>query len=102
MPRKRKTTAKEPTITVKAAPPPTIKPMATTIPIRCVWDSKLIVSADRTPSGTRYEFNTGQTRPVLEIDYQYLLDMRAKAPGCCGGAGGSPMQYQHYFESVEV
>jgi hypothetical protein len=93
MPRKRK--AKEPAITVKAAPPP-VEPLITQIPITCVWDSRLIVSADKTPSGTRYEFNTGQTKPVLETDYQ-LLDMRAKAPGCCGGAGGSPMQYQKYF-----
>jgi hypothetical protein len=60
------------------------------------------VGEDKTLSGTRYEFSTGEVKPVLEVDYQYLLDMRAKAPGCCGGAGGSPMQYQHYFESVEV
>jgi hypothetical protein len=103
MPRKRKAAKKDdPTITVKAAPPPTIEPLATTKSIRCIWDSRLIVGADKTPSGTRYDFNTDETQPVFEMDYQFLLDMRAKAPGCCGGAGGSKTNFQKYFEAVEV
>jgi hypothetical protein len=102
MPRKRKTKAKQPTITVKAAPPP-VAPTITQKRIRCIWDSKLIVGSNKTPTGTRYEFETDQIKPVNEDDYQYLLDMRAKAPGCCGGHGGSSIiNSQKYFEAVEV
>jgi hypothetical protein len=98
MPRKRKAKT-EPTITVKATPPP-VAPAITKIPIRCIWDSRLIVGADKTPTGTRYEFESDQIKSVNEEDYQFLLDMRAKAPGCCGGYGGSPMSTQKYFEEV--
>jgi hypothetical protein len=101
MPRKRKAKAKEPTITIKAAPPP-VALLVTQVPIRCIWDSRLIVSGDKTPTGKRYEFQTDQVKPVNEDDYQFLLDLRAKAPGCCGGHGGSPMNFQKYFEAVEV
>jgi hypothetical protein len=93
--------AKEPIITVKAAPPP-IAPPITQIKIRCIWDSRLIIGGDKTPTGTRYEFETDQIKLVNEDDYQFLLDMRAKAPGCCGGYGGSTMNSQKYFEIVEV
>jgi len=103
MPRKRKATAKakEPIITVRVAPPP-IAPLIIQIPIRCIWDSRLIVGADKTPTGTKYEFETNQIKSVNEDDYQFLLDMRAKAPGCCGGHGGSSINTQKYFEVVEV
>ncbi len=97
--RKPKAKAKaKPKITVKVAPP---VPQMVKVPIRCVWDSRLIIGGDKTPSGTRYEFNIGETKPVLEQDYQFLLDMRSRAPGCCGGAGGSSTHsIQKYFEEV--
>lgn len=101
MPRKpkAKSETKQPSITVKKAAPP-VAPLIVRVPIRCIWDSKLIIGTDKTPTGTRYEFETNQIKPVNEDDYQFLLEMRAKAPGCCGGAGGSPMNFQKYFEEV--
>lgn len=103
MPRKSKEgeAEKPPTITVSEAKPVEVKKM--TVPIRCVWDSRLIVGADKTPTGTRYEFMPGQELPVNEIDYEYLLSLEVKAPGCCGGYGGaSTIGRQRYFEAVEV
>ena len=103
MPRKHKvnTKATKPIITVKAAPPPVAPPIAH-VRIRCIWDSRLIVGGDKTPTGKRYEFEPDQIKPVNEDDYQFLLDLSARAPGCCGGYGGSPMGTQKYFEAVEV
>ena len=95
MPRKRK--GKEPTITVKVLPPPVV-PEVVEIRIRCIWDSRLIVGADKTPTGTRYGFETNQIKPVNEIDYQFLLDMKTRPFGCCGGT----IRPQKYFEKAEV
>lgn len=91
MPRKRK----EPSITVKPAPPP-IAPLITQIRIRCIWDSRLIVGADKTPTGTKYEFETDQIKPVNEDDYQFLLQMETRPFGCCGGT----IRPQRYFDEV--
>lgn len=89
----------KPKITIREAPP--MPPAPVKIPLRCIWDSRLIVGADKTPSGTRYEFNTGEVKPVLEQDYQYLLSLQVKTPGCCGGAGGSSIpSIQKYFDEV--
>jgi hypothetical protein len=92
MPRKRK--AKEPTITVKVAPP--VVPPITKIPIRCIWDSRLIVGADKTPTGTRYEFENNQIKPVNKDDYQFLLAMETRPFGCCGGT----IRPQKFFDEV--
>lgn len=94
MPRKRKKVA-EPTITVKAMPAP-VAPLITEIAIRCIYDSKLIVGGDKTPTGKQYEFKTDQIKPVNEDDYQFLLEMETRPSGCCGG----PVQPQKYFEAV--
>lgn len=93
MPRKRKKT--EPTITVKAMPVP-VAPPITEIPIRCIYDSKLIVGGDKTPTGTRYEFKTDQIKSVNQDDYQFLLEMETKPWGCCGGS----VRPQKFFEAV--
>ena len=95
MPRKRKS-VNEPIITVKVMPAP-VAPPITEIKIRCIYDSRLIVGGDKTPTGTRYEFETNQIQAVNEIDYQYLLDMETKPWGCCGGS----VRSQKYFEAVE-
>ncbi len=92
MPRKRK----EPVITVKVMPPP-IAPPITEIKIRCIYESRLIVGGDKTPTGTQYEFNTDQIKTVNEIDYQFLLEMETKPFGCCGGS----VRPQKYFEAAE-
>jgi hypothetical protein len=97
MPRKRKATkATEPTITVKAMPAPVAPPIVE-VKIRCIYDSKLIVSGNNTPTGTRYEFETDQIKPVNQDDYQFLLEMATKPNGCCGGT----VRPQKYFEAVE-
>ncbi len=71
---------------------------ASNAPLRSIYDSRVIVSADSTPSGTRYDFEPGQTLPVLEIDKQILLNMKTSGGGCCGG--GSTTDPQHYFSEV--
>jgi hypothetical protein len=96
MPRKRKTKSTEPVITVKAMPPPVIPPIVG-VPIRCIYESRLIVGGDKTPTGTRYEFETNKIHNVNEIDYQFLLEMETKPWGCCGGS----VRPQKYFEAVE-
>lgn len=93
MPRKRK--AKEPVITVRAISPP-VAPPITRVPIRCIWDSRLVVSADKTPTGTRYEFETNQIKTVNQDDYQYLLEMETRPFGCCGGT----IKAQKFFDEV--
>jgi len=94
MPRqKRKTPKLE--ITVTAA---VIIEAPARIEIRCVWDGRLIIGGDKTPSGTRYVFNTGEVQPVFSQDYQSLLEMETKPFGCCGGT----VKPQKYFEAVEV
>ena len=93
MPRKRK--EKEPIITVKSMPSPVAPPIVG-VPIRCIYESRLIVGGDKTPTGTRYEFEPDQIKPVNEIDYQFLLEMETKPWGCCGGS----VRPQKYFEAV--
>lgn len=94
MPPKRKAKS-EPVITVKAMPAPAAPPI-TEVRIRCIYDSKLIVGGDKTPTGRRYEFKTDQIKPVNKDDYQFLLEMETRPSGCCGG----PVQPQKYFEAV--
>jgi hypothetical protein len=101
MPRKRKTKAKEPTIKTRPITKDeltvTIAKHPATLNIRCVHDSsKLVVGADKTPSGTRYEFTAGEVKPVNFEDYQYLLAMQTRPLGCCGGS----MEPQKFFEEV--
>ena len=100
MPRKPKTKrakSKEPAITVRAAPP-VVAPKISLIRIKCIWDSRLIVGGDKTPSGMRYEFMTCQIKKVNEEDYQFLLAMESRPSGCCGGS----FKPQKFFEAVEV
>jgi hypothetical protein len=92
---KSKATAKEPAITVRSAPPP-VAPIVTRIPIRCIWDSRLIIGNDKTPTGEGYEFETDQIKKVNEDDYQFLLEMETRPYGCCGGT----IRPQKYFEEV--
>jgi hypothetical protein len=100
VPRKRKAETipkpkASPKITVKPAPAPKVDATITR-PIRCVWDSRLIVGADKTPSGMRYDFEPGEEKPVLEEDYYHLLAMETRPYGCCGGT----IKPQKYFDEV--
>ncbi len=94
MPRKPKAKS-EPVITVKVMPAP-VAPPITEIKIRCIYESRLIVGGDKTPTGTRYEFEVDQIKPVNQDDYQFLLEMETKPWGCCGGS----VRPQKYFEAV--
>lgn len=101
MPPKRKRKAKnEPEITIVPAekPAPQSSPLegGLKIPIRCVWDSRLIIGADKTITGTRYEFENNQVQSVDYQDYQLLLLMKTKPFGCCGGT----VRPQKYFEEA--
>ena len=64
--------------------------------LRCIADSRLIVSGERTPSGRRYDFATGQEQPVHPADYAFLLELQAYSSDCCG-SNGKP---QNYFEEI--
>jgi len=64
--------------------------------LRCIADSRLIVSGERTPSGRRYEFTTGQEQSVNPADYHFLLELQAYSSDCCG-SNGKP---QNYFEEI--
>ncbi len=64
--------------------------------IRCIWNGRLIIPADQTPSGKRYAFESGQVQPVNAQDYDFLLSKEKKQKGCCG-SGGSTIKY---FEEV--
>jgi hypothetical protein len=64
--------------------------------IRCVWIGKLIVPAERTPSGTQYNFERGQIQQVLEVDYNFLLSIERNSNTCCGGKSSMV-----YFEEVK-
>lgn len=92
----------EPTITVIEPPKIGTESPPAQMHIRCIYDSRLIVRANQTPSGMRYEFMTGEVRPVLFEDYQFLLSLESRAPGCCGGYGGSQSNRRNYFEALEV
>jgi hypothetical protein len=66
------------------------------VKIRCIYDSRLIISEDKTVSGRKYEFMTGQVKLVDDQDYEYLLAMETKPDGCCGGT----IKPQKFFEEV--
>lgn len=65
--------------------------------LKNIYDTRVIVGADRTPSGKRYEFEPGQQKPVEPEDYHFLLSLnRNPGPGCCGGTPAEQAQ-RHYF-----
>lgn len=69
----------------------------TYVTIRSVYDSRLIVPPDKTPSGSKYVFQPGQALPVLAQDKQALLSLKTPGGGCCGGSQIDP---QYYFKEV--
>lgn len=63
--------------------------------LKCVWHTRLIIQ--NTPTGTRYEFQPGETKEVKLKDYNFLLAKKREVkPGCCGDTGSSI----NYFEEV--
>lgn len=65
--------------------------------LKNIYNTRVVVGADRTPSGTRYEFQPGQELPIEPEDYHFLLSLnRNPGPGCCGGTPAEQAQ-RHYF-----
>lgn len=61
------------------------------VDLRCTWHTRLVIRADMTPSGTRYDVQPGQVVPVDPADREYLLWLEKKQPpGCCGGVANPP------------
>lgn len=65
--------------------------------VRCIWHTRLIISAEQTPTSTRYEFVPGEQQEVAMEDVAYLLSLKRESRGCCSG---SPVQIHHMFEEV--
>lgn len=64
------------------------------VTLKCQFHTRVIVSADRTPSGTRYDFQPGGVREdVLEQDKEYLLSLIYRQSACCGNQPGGPINY---------
>jgi hypothetical protein len=55
-----------------------------------------LIGANITATGRKYEFTTGQIKPVDFEDYPILLAMETRPFGCCGGT----VRPQKYFEEV--
>lgn len=66
--------------------------------LRCIYDSTLIISGDKTVTGNRYRFEPDQIQSVDPLDYDLLLSLEQTAGGCCGGG---PARTRKYFEGVE-
>jgi len=59
--------------------------------LRCLWHTRLVVPAERTVTGTRYQFDAGQVQAVNPLDAPGLLSMEHKqSPGCCGNDPNPP------------
>lgn len=57
------------------------------------YHTRLIIGADKTPSGTRYDFQPGEVRDDVSIqDRDYLLSLVQNQSSCCGGSDPQPIQ----------
>lgn len=66
--------------------------------LRCNFHTRVYVPAERTPSGTAYDFQTGEVKDnVMKEDMEYLLSLVYQQSACCGGNPGPAV---HYFELV--
>jgi hypothetical protein len=84
---------------VKAPPEPDKKVQVgpNVVNLRCLWHTRLVVTANRTLSGKRYQFEPGEVKSVLAIDANRLLAMeKHQPPGCCGSESHPPVL--KYFE----
>jgi hypothetical protein len=71
--------------------------------IRNQWNTRMVVSGDKTPSGTRYDVERGhEILPETQADYEYLLSLQPKAyQSCCNGTNPEKArQLTHYFTEV--
>ncbi len=66
--------------------------------LRSNWPDRLVITAEQTPSGTRYDVTTSQVIDVDEADYEFLAGLTRKSNGCCGGVPNPPTI--HLFSEV--
>jgi hypothetical protein len=66
--------------------------------IKCNFHTRVIIPADKTPSGQAYDFQPEEVKDeVMQIDQDYLLSLVYQQSACCGGLPGPAI---HYFELV--
>lgn len=68
------------------------------VALRCIYPGRLVILAEKTPSGTRYDVLNGHRIEVDAADAEYLLSLTRKQSNCCGG-GQAPADL-NYFEEV--
>lgn len=67
--------------------------------VRCTWMTRVVIPAQRTVSGKRYEFEPGETKTIHVLDKSLLLSFeRKQSPGCCEGVPNPPTL--KYFEEA--
>lgn len=53
--------------------------------VKCIYFTRVVIGQG-VPSGTRYDFQPGETQPVKAEDWQFLLSKKRETRGgCCGG-----------------
>lgn len=94
MKRRSKQTTTETQATIprrEVLPPPLVKPR-----LKNVYTTRLVIPSERTPSGTRYDFEPGQELSIEPQDKDYLLSLKRKQKSCCGGA--TPKDIDYFLE----
>jgi len=79
------------------AQPVNVEKSPTVYRVKCIWSSSVKVAASKTPSGTAYEFQPLEEKPVTsKADMLYLTGLMRGQSGCCGSTG----EKRYYFELV--
>jgi hypothetical protein len=87
----------KPTVKKWVKKPATPRTRATTVDLRCLFHTRVVVVPEKTATRTRYEVGPGQILAVKSADVAALLALEKKqAPGCCGGNPNPPAL--KYFE----
>lgn len=63
------------------------------VTLKSNFHTRLVISGERTPSGTRYDFQPGEMNEVLARDKKYLLSLVYQQSNCCGGQVPQPIKY---------
>jgi len=62
--------------------------------LRNIYGTRLVIRAERTPSGTRYDFGVNEVKPVKAVDLEYLKGLkRHQNNSCCGGSATADIPY---------
>jgi hypothetical protein len=69
------------------------------VTLKSNFHTRLVIPGERTPSGTRYEFEPGEVNDtVLLKDRDYLLSLIYQQSSCCGSSQAP--QPINYFTEV--